>query len=330
MEISGTIDAASTAAIGLLLSDDLIFTSRITGVARDLGLSVKAARSADMLLSIARQQLPRCVIVDLANPGLILVDLMRQLGELGESDRDALLLRYFRRMTADEMAKTLGISSDAAQKRVSRAVDRLREFLAKRGIAVGSGGLVIIISANAVQAAPVALIAKIAVAVASTTMLGSGTGVTFFKIMSMTKLKVGIAGALVLTGLSTALYLQTREKAHLWTELESARTASNAQSLELAKLRGELQRLAAVQVQADELARLRVEHQELLRLRGEVGRFREQVRASSSATAVGQSSVDSSQNTNSIVAELYRLAEGGDTPAATDLDRGHSRRGRTR
>src|SRR5450759_3631999 len=79
------------------------------------------------------------------------------LGELSEPDRDALLLRYFERKSAREIALTLGVSDEAAQKRVSRAVERLREFFAKRGVTVGAHGLVVVISANAVQAAPVGL-----------------------------------------------------------------------------------------------------------------------------------------------------------------------------
>src|SRR6266511_3939883 len=63
------------------------------------------------------------------------------LGELSEADRDALLLRYFERKSAQEMAQVLGVSDEAAQKRVSRAVERLREFFAKRGITVGASGL---------------------------------------------------------------------------------------------------------------------------------------------------------------------------------------------
>ncbi|MBL8797588.1 MAG: response regulator [Planctomycetia bacterium] len=55
---------------GLLLSDDLIFTSRITGTARALGLTVRAARDVPLLQALARQQSPSGVIVDLANPGL--------------------------------------------------------------------------------------------------------------------------------------------------------------------------------------------------------------------------------------------------------------------
>jgi CheY-like chemotaxis protein len=69
--------------VGLLLSDDMIFTSRIVGTAAGLGLSVKAARSADALVQLAHEQRPRCVIVDLSNPGLHIADLMRRLGEIG-------------------------------------------------------------------------------------------------------------------------------------------------------------------------------------------------------------------------------------------------------
>ena len=42
-----------------------------------------------------------------------------------EPDRGALLRCYFERKSAREMAQTLGVSEDAAQKRVSRAVEHL-------------------------------------------------------------------------------------------------------------------------------------------------------------------------------------------------------------
>ncbi|HZY86512.1 MAG TPA: hypothetical protein VFE78_16885 [Gemmataceae bacterium] len=66
---------------GLLLSDDLIFTSRITGTARGLGLTVCAARSADALVELARQSPPHAVLIDLSNPGLALPELLRRLAE---------------------------------------------------------------------------------------------------------------------------------------------------------------------------------------------------------------------------------------------------------
>lgn len=64
---------------GLLLSDDLIFTSRVTGTARDLGLTVRAARSADLLEALARTAAPRLVLIDLGNPGLDVPNLLRRL-----------------------------------------------------------------------------------------------------------------------------------------------------------------------------------------------------------------------------------------------------------
>ena len=65
--------------LGLLLSDDLIFTSRVAGTARAAGLTVKAARSVDALEALARQQTSTCVLVDLANPGLAVPELLARL-----------------------------------------------------------------------------------------------------------------------------------------------------------------------------------------------------------------------------------------------------------
>ena len=73
--------AAAEQPLALLLSDDLIDASRITGTARALGLGVQPARSVEALEALARQQTPRCVLVDLANPGLVVPDLIRRLRE---------------------------------------------------------------------------------------------------------------------------------------------------------------------------------------------------------------------------------------------------------
>ena len=70
---------------GLLLCDDLIFISKVTGTARALGLEVKAARDSAALLTLARQAPPSCVLIDLHNPGLdlpaLLAFLLVQTGE---------------------------------------------------------------------------------------------------------------------------------------------------------------------------------------------------------------------------------------------------------
>jgi len=75
---------------------------------------------------------------------------------LNDTDRAAVLLRYFENKSLREVGAALGTSENAAQKRLSRAVERLREFFAKRGVTVGAS-VVAVISANAIQASPASL-----------------------------------------------------------------------------------------------------------------------------------------------------------------------------
>ena len=127
------------------------------------------------------------------------------LGKLGEADRDALLLRYFERKSAQEMAQVLGVSDEAAQKRVSRAVERLREYLAKRGVTVGAGGLVVIISANAVQAGPLSIATITGASLAATGATASGT----FATGGVAKVALVMATSIVIVVFGTAMLLKS-------------------------------------------------------------------------------------------------------------------------
>lgn len=71
--------ATDDASFGLILSDDLIFTSRVTGTARAGGMTVQPARSPELLEQLARQKTPACVLVDLSNPGLEIETLIEKL-----------------------------------------------------------------------------------------------------------------------------------------------------------------------------------------------------------------------------------------------------------
>ena len=130
------------------------------------------------------------------------------LGELSEPDRDALMLRYFERKSAQEMAKILGISNEAAQKRLNRAVDRLREHLAKRGLAAGAAGLVAIIAANAVQAAPAGLAVTITAAASALTATTFATAATTTatKAIAMTVLQKSLITAGLAAAIGTGVY----------------------------------------------------------------------------------------------------------------------------
>ena len=50
------------------------------------------------------------------------------MGRLGESDRNAVVLRLFENKTAQEVATTLKLNEGAARKRVSRALEKLRKY----------------------------------------------------------------------------------------------------------------------------------------------------------------------------------------------------------
>jgi RNA polymerase sigma factor (sigma-70 family) len=126
------------------------------------------------------------------------------MGRLSSTDRAAVVLRYFENKTTREVGDALGVNEAAAQKRVNRAVEKLRKLAAKRGVVASAVVLTAAISANAIQAAPVAMVATTAAALkggaaltASTAALVNGT----LKLIAWYKLKtaamVGLGSVLV-------------------------------------------------------------------------------------------------------------------------------------
>lgn len=185
------------------------------------------------------------------------------MSELDDTDRDAVLLRYFKNHDLRTVGATLGISDDAAQKRVSRAVERLREFFAKRGVTVGASGLAVVISANAVQAAPVGLAITISTAAALT-----GTTLAT-KAIAMTALQKTIVTTTIAVLAGTGIY-QTLQNSKLRGEYKS-------QQQLIANLKLENENLAnRPAVVADAKALPDDQFNELLRLRGQVGVLRRQ------------------------------------------------------
>ncbi len=77
-------------------------------------------------------------------------------------DREALLLRYWDDQSFAETGTALGVSEEAARKRVARAVERLRRLLGKQGVVVPSATLALLLPTHAVNTAPAALAPTIA------------------------------------------------------------------------------------------------------------------------------------------------------------------------
>ncbi len=200
---------------------------------------------------------------------------------LDETDRTAILLRYFENKSLREVGQTLGTSDDAAQKRVSRAVERLREFFAKRGLTVGASGLVVVLSANAVQAAPVGLIATIATATAL-----SGTAlliVTTAKNATVNAFNSKSVVAIVVTAVAAG------PGTHILQKRTIDRLRSDNQALATAEkqLRNERDSVLSVaKARMEDLERMRKGQSELLRLRGEVSQLRLQIESQNAQAAV--------------------------------------------
>lgn len=192
------------------------------------------------------------------------------IGELGDADRDAVLLRYFERKSGREMAEILGTSEEAAQKRVTRAVERLREFFAKRGVTVGASGLVVLIATNAVQAAPVGLAVTISAALGTGIVAATATQ-TALTTMNWINIKsaAAIAAAAIVAGAGTH-FVQQREANQLRADNQNL----VAQQAKLTSERDAA--LSATAQQAGELEQQQKDKSELLRLRNEVGQLRKQ------------------------------------------------------
>jgi RNA polymerase sigma factor (sigma-70 family) len=118
---------------------------------------------------------------------------------LGAADRSAIVLRYFEQKDFNGVGKELGTNGDAAQKRVSRALEKLRKLLSRRGVVLSGGLLVAELGKSAVVAAPAGMAAQVtsnALIAAS----ASSVGITIFGLMHSMKAwaAVGIAAGLVL------------------------------------------------------------------------------------------------------------------------------------
>lgn len=198
------------------------------------------------------------------------------LAGLNESERDAVMLRYFEKKSAQEMAGILGVSSEAAQKRVSRAVEQLRSLLSRRGITVGSGALVALLSANAVQAAPAGLAAAIATATlagttsAFSTALAATTNLTAKTVTMTTIQKTFIA--ITIAALAGAGLYESFQSSRLREQNQTQQNEGDALAAQLKQAQAENARLIS-QIANNERQKSLSEAQfnELQQLRGQAG-----------------------------------------------------------
>jgi RNA polymerase sigma factor (sigma-70 family) len=188
------------------------------------------------------------------------------LGELGEADREAILLRFFEGRDFASVGARLSLNDNTARMRVERALDKLRALLERRGVTSTSAALGAALANQAVVAAPAGLVTTVtgaALAGAGMSAVAGSAGATasagvLATFMSMTKLQVGITGAIAITG-AMGYVTQARSNAALQNEVASLRQENAA----IAPLQAENTKLARTSA---EVADLRGDDAQLARL----------------------------------------------------------------
>jgi len=146
---------------------------------------------------------------------------------LEDADREAVLLRFFKNLDFRTVGGELGVSDDAAQKRVSRALERLRGFFARRGITVSVSALAAVLSSKAVQAAPVGFAVTLAAGAKSAVTVAQ-TVTTTKQIIAMTTLQKGLIAASVAVATVVGVTVYQKSKTPAVASEQVAQTAEPA------------------------------------------------------------------------------------------------------
>jgi RNA polymerase sigma factor (sigma-70 family) len=157
---------------------------------------------------------------------------------LRQTDRDALVLRFFEGRNLNEVGLALGASEDAAKKRVNRALERLRAFFTKRGVNSTSAIIAGALTVNSVHAAPAALAEAVTAVAMAKGVAASGSTLTLIKgalkIMAWTKMKTAAvaAVAIILATGTTTVVIKTTEASRAKVEQQVfSNGLNNAQAI---------------------------------------------------------------------------------------------------
>ena len=190
------------------------------------------------------------------------------LAELADADREAILLRYFEGHDYAHVGARLNLADNTARMRVERALEKLRGFLARRGVTSTTSALAAGLAQQAVTAAPVGLAATVTGAalaggaiVAGTAAATTGASAAATGFMSMTKLQLGLSSALAVAGAS-GLVIQAGANSDLREEV--------------ARLRQENTGIVTLQRKNDRLARNVIEVTDLRRDDAEFKRLQDE------------------------------------------------------
>ena len=224
------------------------------------------------------------------------------INELAEPDRTAILLRFFEQHDFHRIGETIGSSGDAARMRVARALEKLELLLKRRGITSTAAALSVVLSANAVQTAPVGLATSISTAALAGTGLSTSTAIAATKMIAMTTFQKTLVTVTIAVVAGIGAY-EAHQTSRLHEEvrtLHQQRTPSTERIQQLQRERDEAANM--LPSLAEENERLNSNAAELLKLRSEVTRMRNQ------SHELAQTRPADTEKENELETEAKRLA----------------------
>ncbi|HEX5223135.1 MAG TPA: sigma-70 family RNA polymerase sigma factor [Verrucomicrobiae bacterium] len=128
--------------------------------------------------------------------------------QLEAPDREAIVLRYFERRDLRAVGAAFGIGEDAAQKRVSRAVDKLRDLIGQRGATLSATILTGALASSSVLAAPAGLAGKITGRALADVGAGAGVAGGILGLIAAAKLKLVVTAVVIVAAVAVPLVLK--------------------------------------------------------------------------------------------------------------------------
>jgi RNA polymerase sigma factor (sigma-70 family) len=156
------------------------------------------------------------------------------LDSLNDTDRAAILQRFFQQQPFAIIAASLGVSENTARMRVDRALEKLRNHLTRRGLTSTSAALGLALASHGIHAAPPHLATTLGPAALASASATTGLLTT----LVMTKLQLGLATAATLA-LAAGLLWQHQANDLLGARLSALETRRASQASALASLEAE-------------------------------------------------------------------------------------------
>jgi RNA polymerase sigma factor (sigma-70 family) len=148
---------------------------------------------------------------------------------LDETDREAVLLRFFEGKGFVEIGAALRLSEDTARKRVQRALDKLAVALSRRGITSTTSALGLALGYQIGAAAPAGMAASVTgIALAGSAAVGGKSG---------SLAAASVAGVWTLSKVAIIIGSAALSGAGVWVAMTSARAEKTARAEHVALLR---------------------------------------------------------------------------------------------